>query len=319
MNIAINLSTAVDTAHQGIWMENGSGGFLGDLIINGGKYGIFTVRNVTISNAQTANFGSRNWGWTFQGVNINNCGTVGAEAIIDATVTDTPIFVRPGTHRRWIAGSEQHQVGQRPGRCRSHRWRRCGTTTITSWGQTNIHRGSGASGTFTQGTITAPPRLAVLLDSGRKIFGKSRPQYAAYAVSEFVSVRNQGVKGDGNTNDTAALKAIFATSSLAQPHTVCLFFDRNMCRYAGPDASHWHRIMQADAPLRGNLLRTCPAAWKFAVYRPAHQIYTTPRQGSGGTRRLRLLVPDALSSTRKGAGTPLRLPAAPCWVTPGRI
>lgn len=40
-------------------MENGSGGFMSDLIFNGGKYGIwvgnqqFTVRNLTVNNAQT--------------------------------------------------------------------------------------------------------------------------------------------------------------------------------------------------------------------------------------------------------------------------
>lgn len=102
-------------------MENGSGGFMGDLVFNGGKYGVwvgnqqFTVRNITVNNAQTAVFAAWNWGWTWQGVTINNCAVgfdittgdidasssntdatqgVGAEAIIDVTVTDTPIFLR---------------------------------------------------------------------------------------------------------------------------------------------------------------------------------------------------------------------------------
>ncbi|KAJ6608597.1 pectate lyase superfamily protein-domain-containing protein [Mycena sp. CBHHK59/15] len=117
MNIVINMSNAANTAHQGIWMENGSGGFMGDLVFNGGKFGMwvgnqqFTVRNITVNGAQTGVFGLWNWGWTFQGVTFNNCQvgfdlatgggtatqTVGAEAIIDATVTNTPIFVRTST------------------------------------------------------------------------------------------------------------------------------------------------------------------------------------------------------------------------------
>jgi hypothetical protein len=61
-------------------MENGSGGFLGDLTLNGGNFGMwvgnqqFTVRNVTINNAKTAILNHWNWGWTFQGITINNCG-----------------------------------------------------------------------------------------------------------------------------------------------------------------------------------------------------------------------------------------------------
>ena len=68
-----------DTKHQGIWMENGSGGFMSDLTFNGGNFGMwvgnqqFTVRNLTVNNAQTGVYASWNWGWTFQGVTLNNC------------------------------------------------------------------------------------------------------------------------------------------------------------------------------------------------------------------------------------------------------
>lgn len=76
VDIVVNMSTASNTVrvssfrsqlspdikcqgHQGIFMENGSGGFMSDLIFNGGKFGIwvgnqqFTVRNITVNNAQT--------------------------------------------------------------------------------------------------------------------------------------------------------------------------------------------------------------------------------------------------------------------------
>jgi glucan 1,3-beta-glucosidase len=34
------MSTASNTGHRGLYMENGSGGMLGDLVFNGGQYGI---------------------------------------------------------------------------------------------------------------------------------------------------------------------------------------------------------------------------------------------------------------------------------------
>ncbi|KAJ3932251.1 MAG: exo-beta-1,3-glucanase [Lentinula lateritia] len=238
MNIVFEMSTAANTAHQGIWMENGSGGFMGDL---GGKFGMwvgnqqFTVRNITVNNANTAVFGVWNWGWTFQGVTINNCQvgfdlttggltestqTVGGEAIIDAVVSNTPIFVRTSQPSNGkLAGSivinnaRLTNVPTAVGVVGGATVLAGGTTTIASFGQGNVYKGTNGASTFTQGSITAANKASSLLDSAGHIFGKMHPQYANYAVSQFVSVKDNGAKGDGHTDDTAALNAIFAKFS----------------------------------------------------------------------------------------------------------
>lgn len=93
---------------QGIFMDNGSGGFMSDLTFNGGNYGMFlgnqqfTTRNLTFNDCQTAIFMNWNWAWTFKSVNINNCQvglnmstspsnqTVGSVLMLDSKLTNTP-------------------------------------------------------------------------------------------------------------------------------------------------------------------------------------------------------------------------------------
>lgn len=90
-----------------------------------------------------------------------------------------------------------------------------GTTTIQSWGQGNIFSGTDGSGRFVQSDIVNANKPSVLLDESGSIFGKTHPQYVEYAVDQFVSVKDNGARGDGNTDDTDALKAIFNEVNLS--------------------------------------------------------------------------------------------------------
>jgi hypothetical protein len=127
--------------------------------------------------------------------------SVGAEAIIDGVVTNTPIFIRNSNPSNGkLAGSlvlnnikltnvpvAVGVVGGATVLAGSS-----GSTTIASWGQGNAYTGTSSAAKFTKGSIPAATKPSVLLDSSGKIFGRGRPQYENYAVSQFISVKDNG-------------------------------------------------------------------------------------------------------------------------------
>jgi len=171
-------------------------------------------------------------GWTFQGVTINKCQvgfdlktggttgptqTVGAEAIVDAIVTDTPIFVRNSNATNGaLAGSlvlnniKLRNVPVAVAVLNGSTVLAGGTTTIKSWGQGNVYSGASGKAKFTQGSIPAALKPKSIVDSAGRIFQKTHPQYENYAVDQFVSVKAKGAKGNGITDDTKALNDILA-------------------------------------------------------------------------------------------------------------
>lgn len=78
-NVVFKLSEQPGNKHTGIFMEEGSGGFLGDLVFYGGQYGAqfgnqqYTTRNLTFINCQTAIMQLWDWFWVYKDITIVNC------------------------------------------------------------------------------------------------------------------------------------------------------------------------------------------------------------------------------------------------------
>lgn len=241
-NIVFNMRTdgGTSNAQQGIFMDNGSGGFMSDLTFNGGKYGAFfgnqqfTTRNLTFNNCQTAIFMNWNWAWTLQGITINNAGigidmanggaggqTVGSILLVDSTISNTPIGIstvyqtaESGTNGTLIIDNVDmsNNVPVAVSNKGTGATILAGNTKISSWIQGREYLSANA-GSAVQGAQSTATKPAALLNADGTVFARSKPQYEDLPVSAFISTKSNGAKGDGVTDDTAAIQAIFNSAS----------------------------------------------------------------------------------------------------------
>ena len=260
-NIVFNMVKSSPTnKQQGIFMDNGSGGWMSDLVFNGGNYGMFlgnqqfTSRNMTFNNVNTGVFMNWNWLWNLKSMNFNNCGvgidmsngatnqTVGSVIVQDSKFTSTPKGILtsysttanvPATGGTLVidncdfTGSTAAVVNNATGATILP-----GGKVVASWAQGSAYT-TGNDGTANcanstsavashklQGSLAAPTKPAALMSNGN-VFERSKPQYETVPSSSFVSVKSGGAKGDGTTDDTAAIQKVFDG---AQPNQV-IYFD----------------------------------------------------------------------------------------------
>lgn len=89
------------------------------------------------------------------------------------------------------------------------------TGTIKAYAQGHSYTPTGPN--IIHGTITPNPRPASLTTSSGAYYTMSKPQYGEVPVSQFVSARDQGAKGNGVHDDTAALQnALYSTAAAGQ-------------------------------------------------------------------------------------------------------
>jgi hypothetical protein len=99
------LSSQPEDNHIGIFMEEGSGGMMTDLVFYGGKRGAlfgnqqYTMRNLTFYGSDTAIEQIWNWGWTYKSLNVVGCRVginMSSQDVGSVTLLDSS-FVNVGT------------------------------------------------------------------------------------------------------------------------------------------------------------------------------------------------------------------------------
>ncbi|KAH8646744.1 pectate lyase superfamily protein-domain-containing protein, partial [Xylariales sp. PMI_506] len=239
---------------QGIFMENGSGGFVTDLTFFGGSIGMrigsqqFTMRNIQFTACTTAIQTIWNWGWTFQNIYVFSSGIAidarggpnsgpedqpwGSMSIVDSVFESVNVVLfLPGSDANanlTQVALDNVQITSLPGSTTV-----VGTaggqvilsvdseTTIDSWAKGTAYLSiddTGSGGPATAQTLDAPKKPAGLLDSTGAFFSRSKPQYEDLGVGSFVAV---GAAGDGVADDTAAINS--ALLGCASAGTVCYF------------------------------------------------------------------------------------------------
>ncbi|KAI1327924.1 pectate lyase superfamily protein-domain-containing protein [Xylariaceae sp. FL0255] len=255
-NIQFIMAQGAETTHVGIFMENGSGGFLSDLVFSGGAIGMwcgnqqFTSRNLQFENCIQAIEMIWDWGWTWHGLNIFQCQIginvtaltsvsalhhqgVGAIAVLDSVFTNVPIAVlTAGTTNIMLENVQLNNAPIAVGYSGGPTVLEGGDLLIDNYGNGNnfIQQGTTLSENVLNGAFdpSAKSVASPSLRTSSGWFARSKPQYETIDVGGFINVMSSGARGDGVTDDTAVINSVLASaggSVVYFPHGIYVVTD----------------------------------------------------------------------------------------------
>ncbi|ODH53683.1 hypothetical protein GX48_00101 [Paracoccidioides brasiliensis] len=234
-NLVFNMPKATDknkATHVGIFMENGSGGFVSDLVFNGGNIGWracsqqYTAMNIKFNGCLTAVQMIWDWGFNWQRIqvdggaiafNISGRGGstgqgVGSVSIIDSKISNCAIAILTNSRKDTkssppnivIDNLEMSNVGTTV-KSETGEVILAGTNKVDLWAIGR--RYNGYKGTYTSGKVDAPRKGSRLLDKDGKLFYRRRPQYEEFGIGQFLIATEHGCKNDGTGDNTQAINS----------------------------------------------------------------------------------------------------------------
>ncbi|EXL67160.1 hypothetical protein FOPG_16704 [Fusarium oxysporum f. sp. conglutinans race 2 54008] len=234
-----------ETTQQGIYIENGSGGFLSDLYFVGGKFGAymgnqqFTASGLYFEEAETAIQIHWDWGWTMQNIVVDNCKTgltiVGGAggpmstgqgigslhltdlrfhyvnvAVSTSVMSDNStalLLSNSGFYNvdTIVQDTFKNQVLIRGGK---------GTVNVNTWGFGRVTSANSTAAFYNSANLDSPVRNDSLVTGGRKqFFTRCRPKYDDLGFSQILDAKAYGAKGDSITDNTAVLNYLFSAAA----------------------------------------------------------------------------------------------------------
>ncbi|KAJ5553987.1 hypothetical protein N7513_003946 [Penicillium frequentans] len=246
-NIYFYMTQDATTTQQGIYMENGSGGFMSDLTFVGGNFGAylgnqqFTTSHLVFVNCNTALQIHWDWAWTMQDVVIESCGTgivivggaggplstgqgVGSFVLVDAIIANTATGITTTLYNRNSTALLLQNVG-------FYNTRNAiidenvnealipggDQTILDSWGFGMVNDPAGSR--FVSGAnLLAMNRSSALVGNTTyniqsNFFTRRRPKYDDPGNTQVLDVKALGAKGDGVADDTTVLNSILTRAA----------------------------------------------------------------------------------------------------------
>lgn len=220
--------------------ENGSGGWMADLKFKGGNYGFlggnqqFTVRNLKFENCNTAIQLLWDWGWAWKSLDISggNVGmnlvgldgarNTGSVLVTDSKFSNVPVAIKTASY---VAGSGKGNtiitldnvdftsnvgVAVQDGNGAT---KLAGGQRVAAWTEGKVFTPGNPGGQYVSGNTPQRPSVPSLMGGPMGgFFERSKPQYENVGAGDIVNVKDRGARGDGRTDDTAAINSVLSSS-----------------------------------------------------------------------------------------------------------